>query len=70
MSGPLPNFHVSYTSTPMHLSYYVLKYIFHLCYPRPNGGGGGGGWGSGYPALTWSSAALKNYLSVSLAWQY
>ena len=37
MTGPLPNFHVANASPPIFLSYYLLKSIFHLCYPRPNG---------------------------------
>lgn len=37
MAVPLPNFHVVNTSLPIFLSYYLLKSMFYLCYPRPNG---------------------------------
>jgi hypothetical protein len=34
----LANFHIVNTSPTILLSYYLLKFIFHLCYPRPSGG--------------------------------
>ena len=40
MFGPLPDFHVANASPLILLNYYLLKSIFHLCYPRPIGGGG------------------------------
>ena len=35
MAGPLPNLHVANAALLILLSYYLLKSIFHLCYPRP-----------------------------------
>jgi hypothetical protein len=31
-----PNIHMSNTSPPIFLSYYLLKFIFHSCCPRPS----------------------------------
>jgi len=55
MVGLHPSFHMANTSPPILLSYYLLKSIFHLCYPRPNvcGDGGGGSWSHSSLALMW-----------------
>lgn len=34
IAGPLPNFHIGNASPLILLCYYLLKFIFHLCYPR------------------------------------
>ena len=61
MAGPLLNLHMANASPLILLSYYLLKSMFHLCYPRPNGGQGPG---AALPRLLYhwcalSSAALK-----------
>jgi len=74
MVGPLPNFHVANASPPVLLSYYLLKFIFHVCYPRPSGGC----WGKLGPLFpgssmismrSLSSAALKPGSYSFLAWR-
>jgi hypothetical protein len=32
IAGPLPNFHIGNASPLILLCYYLLKFIFHLCY--------------------------------------
>ena len=39
MTGPLSKLHITNSTPPILLSYYLLKSVFHLCCPRPNGGG-------------------------------
>ena len=62
MAGPLPNFHIANASPPILLSYYLLKSIIHLCYPRYNVCVWGGGGTLPQLIRDWcalSSAALK-----------
>jgi hypothetical protein len=41
MAGPFPNLHVTNTSHPIYMGYYLLKSVFHCCFPRPSEGGAG-----------------------------